>query len=73
LSRRVRPLAGPMINSAKPIITLTLDIDAETADGFPEDVESIVRDNAASLVLCLFGLLVFVSHGYHSPSASSRA
>jgi hypothetical protein len=28
---------------------LTLDIDAETPDGFPEDVESVVRDNAASL------------------------
>jgi hypothetical protein len=28
---------------------LTLDIDAETIDGFPEDVESVVRDNAASL------------------------
>jgi hypothetical protein len=27
-------------------MTLTLDIDAETADGFPEDVESVVRDNA---------------------------
>jgi hypothetical protein len=30
-------------------VTLTLDIHAETADGFPEDVESVVRDNAASL------------------------
>ena len=29
-------------------MTLTLDIDAETAEGFPEDVESIVRDNAAA-------------------------
>jgi hypothetical protein len=28
---------------------VTLDIDAETTEGFPEDVESIVRDNAASL------------------------
>ena len=36
-------------------ITLTLDIDAETADGFPEDVESIVRDNAASLRISDFG------------------
>jgi len=27
-------------------ITLTLDIDAETADGFSEDIQSIVRDNA---------------------------
>jgi hypothetical protein len=27
-------------------LTLTLDIDAETADGFPEDVESVVRDAA---------------------------
>jgi hypothetical protein len=29
-------------------ITLTLDIDAEAADGFPEDIESVVRDNAVS-------------------------
>jgi hypothetical protein len=36
-------------------ITLTLDIDAETGDGFPEDVESIVRDNAASLRISDFG------------------
>jgi hypothetical protein len=37
-------------------ITLTLDIDAETADGFPEDIQSIVRDNnAASLRIADFG------------------
>jgi predicted AAA+ superfamily ATPase len=36
-------------------MTLTLDIDAETADGFPEDVESVVRDNAASLRITDFG------------------
>jgi hypothetical protein len=30
-------------------ITLTLDIDAETAVGLPEDVEAVVRDNARSL------------------------
>src|SRR5262245_22126791 len=30
-------------------MNLTLDIDAETTEGFPEDVESVVRDNAASL------------------------
>ena len=36
-------------------LTLTLDIDAETADGFPEDVESIVRDNAESLLITDFG------------------
>jgi hypothetical protein len=30
-------------------ITLTLDIDAETDDGFPTDVETIVKENAASL------------------------
>jgi hypothetical protein len=30
-----------------------LDIDAETADGFPEDVES--RDNAMSLRITDFG------------------
>jgi hypothetical protein len=30
-------------------MTLTLDIEAEAADGFPEDVENVVRDNAASL------------------------
>jgi hypothetical protein len=34
---------------------LTLDIDAETAVGFPEDVESVVRDNAASLWITDFG------------------
>jgi hypothetical protein len=36
-------------------ITLTLDIDAETTHGFPEDVENIVRDNAASLRIREFG------------------
>jgi hypothetical protein len=36
-------------------ITLTLDIDAETADGFSEDIESVVRDNAASLRITDFG------------------
>jgi hypothetical protein len=36
-------------------VTLTLDIDAETAEGFPEDVESVVRDNAASLRITDFG------------------
>jgi hypothetical protein len=35
-------------------ITLTLDIDAEAAAGFPEDVESVVRDNAASLRIADF-------------------
>jgi hypothetical protein len=30
-------------------ITLNLDVDADSAAGFPEDVESVVRDNAASL------------------------
>jgi len=34
---------------------LTLDIDAETTEGFPEDVESVVRDNAASLRITDFG------------------
>jgi hypothetical protein len=34
---------------------LTLDIDAETAVGFPEDDESVVRDNAASLRITDFG------------------
>jgi hypothetical protein len=34
---------------------LTLDIDAETAVGFPEDVESVVRENAASLRITDFG------------------
>jgi hypothetical protein len=34
---------------------LTLDIDAESAEGFPEDVESVVRDNAASLRINDFG------------------
>jgi hypothetical protein len=36
-------------------LTLTLDIHAEAADGFPEDVESVVRDNAASLRITDFG------------------
>jgi len=36
-------------------LTLTLDIDAENAAGFPEDVESIVRDNAGSLRITDFG------------------
>jgi hypothetical protein len=35
-------------------VTLTLDIDAETSEGFPEDVESVVRDNAASLRITEF-------------------
>ena len=37
------------------IITLTLDIDAESAGGFPEDVESVVRDNARDLRITDFG------------------
>jgi hypothetical protein len=36
-------------------ITLTLDIDAETPGGFPEDVESAVRDNARDLRITDFG------------------
>jgi hypothetical protein len=36
-------------------MTLTLDIDAESADGFPEDVQSVVRDNAVSLRITDFG------------------
>lgn len=36
-------------------VTLTLDIDAESTDGFPSDVESVIRDNAASLRICDFG------------------
>jgi hypothetical protein len=36
-------------------ITLTLDIAAETVDGFSKDVETIVRDNAASLRITDFG------------------
>jgi hypothetical protein len=36
-------------------ITLVLDIDATTSDGFPEDVESVVRDNATSLRIADFG------------------
>ena len=36
-------------------MTVMLDIDAETTDGFPEDVESVVRDNAASLRITDFG------------------
>jgi hypothetical protein len=36
-------------------ISLTLDIAAETVDGFSEDVETIVRDNAASLRITDFG------------------
>jgi predicted AAA+ superfamily ATPase len=36
-------------------LTLTLDIDAETEQGIPEDVESVIRDNAASLRITDFG------------------
>jgi hypothetical protein len=36
-------------------LKLTLDIDAETTEGFPEDVESVVRANAASLRISDFG------------------
>jgi predicted AAA+ superfamily ATPase len=36
-------------------MTLTLDIDAETPNGFPEDVENHVRDNAADLRITDFG------------------
>lgn len=36
-------------------VTLTLDIDAESADGFPEDVQSVVHDNAVSLRIKDFG------------------
>jgi hypothetical protein len=36
-------------------MTLTLDIHAEAADGFPTVVESVVRDNAASLRITDFG------------------
>ena len=36
-------------------ITLTLDISADTVDGFSEDIENIVRDNAASLRITDFG------------------
>ncbi|WP_407194615.1 DUF499 domain-containing protein [Bradyrhizobium sp. STM 3566] len=36
-------------------VTLTLDIDAETPDGFPEDVESVVRDNVTSLKITDYG------------------
>lgn len=36
-------------------VTLTLDIDAETVDGFPEDVESVVR---ATLRACGLPILV---------------
>jgi hypothetical protein len=36
-------------------LTLTLDIDAEAPEGFPEDVESVVRDNATSLRITDFG------------------
>jgi hypothetical protein len=36
-------------------ITLTLDIHAENGQGFSKDVESVVRDNAASLRIADFG------------------
>ena len=48
--------AGTELDRARSAtITLTLDIDAETSHGFPEDVEAIVRDNAASLRIKIFG------------------
>jgi hypothetical protein len=34
---------------------LMLDIDAETTEGFPEGVDSVVRDNATSLRITDFG------------------
>jgi hypothetical protein len=37
------------------IITVTLDIDAESPLGFSEDVESVVRDNATALKITEFG------------------
>jgi hypothetical protein len=43
------------LDRARGTITLTLDIDAQAAAGFPEDVQSIVRDNAASLRITDFG------------------
>jgi hypothetical protein len=36
-------------------IALTLDIEAEAASGFPEDVQSVVRDNARDLRITDFG------------------
>jgi hypothetical protein len=36
-------------------VLVTLVIDAEAANGFPEDVESVVRDNAKDLRLTDFG------------------
>ena len=36
-------------------ITLTLDIDAEVPSGFPDDVQSVVRDNARDLHITDFG------------------
>ncbi|MFM9863449.1 MAG: DUF499 domain-containing protein [Micropepsaceae bacterium] len=36
-------------------IKLTLDIDAEAAEGFPEDVVAVIRDNAQSLRITDFG------------------
>jgi hypothetical protein len=37
------------------LVPLTLDIAAETVDGFSEDVENIVRASAASLRITDFG------------------
>lgn len=36
-------------------VTLTLDIDAEATEGFPDDVVSVIRDNAQSLRITDFG------------------
>lgn len=36
-------------------IKLTLDIDAEAAEGFPDDVVAVIRDNAQSLRISDFG------------------
>jgi hypothetical protein len=56
---QVSNIAQPILSELDRVrgtrMTLTLDIDAETADGFPEDVESVVRDNAASLRITDFG------------------
>jgi hypothetical protein len=55
VSNIAQSILGELDRARGTTITLTLDIAAETVDGFSKDVETIVRDNAASLRITDFG------------------
>jgi hypothetical protein len=59
VSSYTRPIAQSILSELDRVrgtkLTLTLDIDAEATEGYLEDVESVVRDNAASLRITDFG------------------